>query len=179
VPQVLAALLLLGLGWAAYRVVDRRLPYYHFRTVTPGVFYRSGQMTPEQLQEAVSRYGVRTVINLRHEEDWAEWHQQERQTAARLGVRHVDIPLRGDEPPRPDHLPLLYEVFDDEANYPVLVHCHKGSIRSAALEGFYRREYLREGPEHAFDDVETWGHDLEAEVPRIAAFIRHYSPRRR
>jgi len=179
VPALAALGLLIAAGWATYHVVDSRYPYYHFRTVKEGAFYRSGQMTPEELEEAVARYGVRTVINLRHEDDWAEWHEQERATAIRLGVRHVDVPMRGDAPPSPEQLPLLYGVFDDAQSYPVLVHCHKGSIRSAALEGFYRREYLREGGAEAFDRVESWGHDLDEEVPKIAHFIREYTPRPR
>src|SRR6516162_6485925 len=51
-------------GWLV--VLDRqgRLVWDHWDEVKRGVLYRSGQLTPEQLTDAVKRYNLRTVINL-------------------------------------------------------------------------------------------------------------------
>ena len=63
-----------GLLIAALLVV---VPFVHYRTafehskrlreVTPGLFYRSGQLNAEGMADAVHRFGIRTVINLRDE----------------------------------------------------------------------------------------------------------------
>src|SRR5262249_37332415 len=53
------------------------VPYLHYRwvythgkrlrEVTPGVLYRSGQMTADGFAEAVERHGIRTFVNLQDE----------------------------------------------------------------------------------------------------------------
>lgn len=161
-----------------YYYVDRRWPYYHFRTVEAGVFYRSSQLTADELEDAIDRYGFKTIVNLRTVEERARgtWYADERAVAARRGVAHLDVPMRGDQPPSPAQVPVLLEVLRDPARLPVLVHCEKGSIRSAAVEGLYRRELLGESGEEALDNVETWSHDLPATYPDIARFIRDYVP---
>ncbi len=172
-----AALLVVGglrLAW----YLERRYPYYHFRTVEEGVLYRSAQLDPEDLADAVRRYGIRTIVNLRAADEGGPWHEAELSTAGRLGVRHVDIHLPAGHPPSPDQAAALCALLDDPARRPLLVHCHKGSIRSAAVEGLYRREYLREGPEEAVERVETFSHDIQ-DYPLIETFIRTYEPRAR
>src|SRR4051812_19060484 len=60
------ALLVVGPPVALYRA-----QYAHakrFREVSPGRFYRSGQMTESGFREMIDRYGIKTVINLQHED---------------------------------------------------------------------------------------------------------------
>ncbi len=170
-------LVLLAAG--TYYYVDRRWPYYHFRTVESGVFYRSSQLTAEELDEAITDYGFKTIVNLRtvEERSRGDWYAQEHETGKRRGVEVVDVPMRGDQPPNAEQIPILLSIFDDPSKLPVLVHCEKGSIRSAAVEGLYRREFMGEKGEEALDNVETWSHDLPATYPDIARFIREYMPR--
>ena len=54
-----------------------RLVWDHFDVVKPDILYRSGQLNPEQLAQAVKRYGLRTVVNFQrpgpgveHERAW-------------------------------------------------------------------------------------------------------------
>ena len=72
----------------------------------------------------------------------------------------------------------LLRAMDDPERLPVLVHCYHGSIRSAALEGLYRREYMGETGPEANDRTTTWGHDLSVKYPEIYKFIEEYVPRR-
>jgi hypothetical protein len=46
-----------------YRYVEAK----RLREVAPGRLYRSGQMTEQGLREAIEKYGIKTVINLQHE----------------------------------------------------------------------------------------------------------------
>ena len=60
------ALLVAGPPFALFRA-----QYAHakrFREVSPGRFYRSGQMTAPGFREVVARYGIKTVINLQNED---------------------------------------------------------------------------------------------------------------
>ena len=41
-----------------------RLVWDHFDTVKRGILYRSGQLNSDQLELAVARYGIKTVVNL-------------------------------------------------------------------------------------------------------------------
>jgi uncharacterized protein (TIGR01244 family) len=164
----------------AARGIDHYLPYYHFRTVEKGRFYRSSQLSGEDLAQVIDDYGIKTVINLRAASENAEDPRiaEEKRVAAAKGVRHVDVPCEAGHPPSPEQVEALLGVLDDAANRPVLVHCAHGTVRSAAAEGLWRREYMGESGEEAFDRVTTWGRDLERDYPSIAAFIREYLPRR-
>src|SRR5437764_1136142 len=90
-------LLIVGLPSALFRA-----QYAHakrFREVTPGRFYRSGQMTADGFREMIRRYGIKTVINLQHEDpdpDMAKGWLGSRGTPESklcrdLGVRFIQI----------------------------------------------------------------------------------------
>ncbi len=179
---LLGACVLLGLlAYGAYWV-DQSWPWQHFRTVENGVFYRSAQLGEDDLVDCIEGYRIKTVINLRSAIERArggDWYAQEMRAIGRTGIRHVDVPLPEGLPPTPEQVTRLLAVMDDPASRPVLIHCEKGTIRSAAVEGLFRREYLHESGAEAFARIETWGRDLEADYPGIAAFIKQYVARRR
>ena len=62
-----AVLLLAGAAVGAVWA-DRHLPYYHFRTVQKGVFYRSSLLKPADLEHVIDDYGIKTVVNLRDDQ---------------------------------------------------------------------------------------------------------------
>jgi protein tyrosine/serine phosphatase len=180
---VAVVLLVLGGGLGLAYYADHHLPVWHFRTVDEGRFYRTSQLDGEQFEEIFRDYGIKTVINLRHERErapneWGHWYSEEARAAQANGVRLLDIPLESGTPPNEAQVKEILSVLDDEANLPVLVHCFHGSIRSAALEGLWRREYMGEDGHRAMRRVESWGTDLEYKYPEIARFIREYVPRR-
>src|SRR5690242_13243410 len=53
---------LLAAGWLIARDRQGRLLWDHWDEVKRGILYRSGQLTADQLAEAVKRYQLRTVI---------------------------------------------------------------------------------------------------------------------
>jgi protein tyrosine/serine phosphatase len=101
----------------------------NFHTVIPGSVYRCAQPTPADLERIVPNHNIRTVINLRGNNDRETWYQGEVATAERLGVRLVDVSMWGCQPPMPDQLQLLIETLDS-AEYPILLHCHSGADRA-------------------------------------------------
>lgn len=165
----------LGGAWLGWWY-DRHYPWYHFRTVVPGVLYRAGQPSGDDVATAVRDYGVKTVVNLRAER--GPWLEEERRAAEALGATFVDLGIPEGRPPSAEQAQRLLELADDPTRKPLLFHCQYGSIRSAAVEALLRIELLGEGNEQALERTRTWGHDLERKYPAIPAFIRSWIPRR-
>ncbi len=123
--------------WLGLESQRDRLVWDHFDVVQPGVLYRSGQLTPGQLEEAVRRYGVRTVVSFLVPGASVE---SERALARRLGVDFVNLPMPGDGFGREDQFREVLKACDDPARRPVLVHCARGTCRTGAAAAFYRFE---------------------------------------
>jgi protein tyrosine phosphatase (PTP) superfamily phosphohydrolase (DUF442 family) len=173
-----------------------RYQYVHakrFREVTPGRFYRCGQMTASGFREVIERHGIKLVINLQHEEPdpfladrWlGSGKIRESDLCRELGVKYVllapDI-----LPPnnRLDMLPEAVEEFvkllDNEANYPVLLHCKAGLHRTGRLTAIYRMEF--EGWSHgeALRELRAngYGYGIASEADDyIIQFVENYTPR--
>ncbi len=124
---ILAAALLLGLlGLEIYRVTGG--PNWH--VVIPDQVYRSAQLSEVELAEAVRRFGLKSVINLRGECPETDWFQWEQRVLTRLGVRHFNVNLSTYEPPSPLELRRLTDDLRT-CPKPVLIHCRRGSDRTS------------------------------------------------
>jgi protein tyrosine phosphatase (PTP) superfamily phosphohydrolase (DUF442 family) len=133
-------------GWLI--VLDRqgRLVWDHWDEAKRGVLYRSGQLTGDQLTEAVNRHHIRTVINLQQA---GPEMAAERAMAARLGVDFVNLPMPGDGFGEEWQFREILKIIDDPQQRPVLVHCARGTCRTGAAVAMYRFE--RDG--WTIDDV--------------------------
>jgi protein tyrosine/serine phosphatase len=104
------------------------------------VLYRSGQLTPDQLTQAIERYNLRTVINLQ----WpGEEMRAERELTRRLGVDFINLPMPGDGLGEEWQFREILKILDDPERRPALVHCARGTCRTGAAVAFYR--YERDG----------------------------------
>src|SRR5262249_20381065 len=91
---VLTALSGLAAGvWLTGETQRNRLVWDHFDEVKRGVLYRSGQLNGDQLEAAIRRYGIRTVISFQIP---GEAVDSERALARQLGVDFMDLPMPGD-----------------------------------------------------------------------------------
>ena len=114
-----------------------RLVWDHWDEVKRGVLYRSGQLAPDQLAEAIKRYNIRTVINLQ----WpGEEMSAERALCRRLGVDFVNLPMPGDGLGEQWQFRQILTILDDPDRRPALVHCARGTCRTGAAVAFYRFE---------------------------------------
>ena len=114
-----------------------RLVWDHWDEVKRGVLFRSGQLTSDQLTEAVKRYGIRTVINLQ----WpGEEMRAERSLTGELGVDFVNLPMPGDGLGEEWQFREILKVLDDPERRPALVHCARGTCRTGASVAFFRFE---------------------------------------
>lgn len=120
-----------GLAWDKSRELPRR-----FGVVEEGRLYRSGRVTPEQLQTLHEKYGVRTVLSLLNPD--VPESQKEREAAQKLGMRWINIPLTGDGASTPEDRGHIRSILADERNGPLLVHCAAGANRTGLAVGMYR-----------------------------------------
>jgi protein tyrosine/serine phosphatase len=128
---------LVAAGWL-YRI-DRqnRLVWDHFDVVKPGILYRSGQLEPDQLEAALRRYGIRTLVNFQYPGAKVE---AERRLAGKLGVRFWNLPMPGDGSGREDQFRRVLEACADPQARPVWIHCARGTCRTGAAVALYRFE---------------------------------------
>src|SRR5438128_809865 len=71
----------------------------NFHAVVPGKCYRSAQPTPAFLDGLQRTHGIRSIVNLRDENDDESWYQQEKQAAQRLGLELINAGLWSKEQP--------------------------------------------------------------------------------
>jgi protein tyrosine/serine phosphatase len=152
-----------GLG-ALIAVLLTVVPFLHYRAVyayakrlrevTPGRFYRSGQLTAEGFTEAVTRYGIKTIVNLQDEfpdpdvrlSFWNAATVKESELCRRLGVGYVYLPpdliaRRRLPAERPEAIDQFLNLLDQGNAYPVLIHCKAGLHRTGVMAAVYRMEY--------------------------------------
>lgn len=147
--------------------------YKRLRVVEDGRVYRSGSMSVDGFEEAIRRYGIRTVLNLQEESPDPSLpksylnptSEKESELCKRLGVQYefmlVDLkmPNSGETP---DAYAKFFKLMDDEKNYPVLIHCRAGLHRTGCLAALYRMEYNGWTKNEALAELRGHGFGLSA-----------------
>lgn len=137
----LLASLLAGGGYLCFLQVSG-----NFHTVIAGELYRSAQPTPDQIERYVQQYGIRTIVNLRGENDDQAWYADEVATARKLDIRHIDFGMSAYKQltgPEADRLVALLK----DAPKPILIHCLSGADRTGLVSVIYSNQ-IAGLPEH-------------------------------
>jgi len=125
------------------------IPRFHM--MADGVF-RGGQ--PDKKGFAfLKRQGVKTIINLRMEND-------EEAIVKQLGMNYIQIAIDDPKPwsKIPDQaITKYFEVLNDPANYPVFFHCRRGADRTGALAALYRIAKQGWDARKAYDEARDIG----------------------
>lgn len=111
---------------------------YNAKQPFPGVLV-GGQPTQTELAELKSK-GYKTIINLRMPDELTAWNESTE--VQKLNMNYVAIPVGSAESINRDNSQRLISVLNDQANYPVLVHCASGNRVGAlfALDAFYNKK---------------------------------------
>lgn len=110
----------------------------NFHTVIAGELYRSAQPTASELENYIQEHGIKTVINLRGQNE-RDWYDQETAVTQRLGVQHLDFKMSSSRiltAERADQLVALMKA----APKPILLHCLSGSDRTGIASALYSQQ---------------------------------------
>jgi len=129
-----------GLGradaWRDSLLVDHavfRTVWTNLAPVIPGRLYRSNHPTPGHLAAAARRLGLRTLVNLRgHRKCGSD--ALSRETAARLGLMHIDMAFESRGAPHRDRILRFADIYRN-LEFPALMHCKSGADRAGLASG--------------------------------------------
>ncbi len=174
--RVRPAWLLLALAGCGLGQYDDYAPltvFDNFRTIESDRAYRSAQLDAETLRLVIDRYGIRTIVNLRGENEDERWYQNERDVAAEVGATLVDIGMSANSLPSRETLLKLYDSFK-AAEYPILIHCQAGSDRTGAAAAIWRMAVNGESRAAALAELSPlYGH-FEAVHPDMDRLVRMF-----
>src|SRR5262245_44963957 len=137
-----------------------------FAKVAEGL-YRGGQ--PDKTGfEFLKSQGIKTIINLRQEND-------EEPIVKKLGMNYVRIPMSisvVSTIPEPA-IKKYFEVLNNPDNYPIFIHCKRGADRTGALVGFYRVVAQGWDGDKAYDEARDIG--MRWWFPRIKTQLKNFA----
>jgi protein tyrosine/serine phosphatase len=189
VPVVLAVVLGAGVALAPFAYKARStVKYRNFRVVTPGVLYRSGQMTPDGFARVFKEFGIQTVISLRDtRDDGREPNDGEEIALCRAyGIDHVRFEkadwspdkATGEVTAQRNVERFLRLLADPGTRYPILIHCFAGIHRTGSYCAIYRMEYdgWKAGP--AIEEMRGMGNARTTFADNLLDYLEDYTPRR-
>ncbi len=151
----------------------------NFRAVVPERVYRSGQLSPEELEERIGRHELKSIVNLRGVKEDRDWYRQELEVAERHGVdlRSLDlIPER--LPSRPDLVALIDHL--EGLPEPILIHCSAGADRTGFASVIARMAKSGAPFEEARSELSFWyGHLPFGPASEIGRILDQYDEYRR
>ncbi|GMT46612.1 MAG: hypothetical protein IEMM0007_0178 [bacterium] len=107
---VLAVLLLLSATYVLYMEEQG-----NFHPITEGEAYRSAQMDRDELEYYISRYNIKSILNLRGENTGKKWYTEELKVSRAHNVNHYDISLSATRGPSDQDVDKLIEIFKSAA----------------------------------------------------------------
>lgn len=153
-------------------------PLSNFHAIVEGRAYRCAQPGTDIIEHAVREHKIRTIVNLRGENEKQNWYQIEKAACARLGVRMIDIRLSASAYPSRENLLKMYDLFADPANEPILLHCKSGADRSGMAAALWRMTALKQDAKTALAELSMkYGHFRRVH-PEMSKTVELYQPRR-
>jgi protein tyrosine/serine phosphatase len=145
----------------------------NFYEVDPGKFYRSAQMTPDELDDVIHRYGIKTVISLRGAPESSGWYKPEIETLKKNGVDFRAYWLSTDAFPNYEELGDLLRDLK-YAKRPILIHCKAGADRTGMVAALYTFEVMHETKSKALEQLGFKYWHVKFLNPAMDAFLEKY-----
>lgn len=115
--------------------------------------YRGGQPKAGGLQK-LKDLGVKTIVNLRGEDDHARAESEE---ARLLGLRYYSISLPEFSRPKNEEVQRALDIINASENQPTFIHCHHGRDRTGTIVACYRISHDGWTAEQAKDEARRYG----------------------
>ena len=129
--SVCALALLVSTGVAQSAAAYKELPNFH---QVSEKLYRGGQPLGGGMKRLLE-LGIKSVINLRGEDDLS---RQEQKDAEAAGLKYFGASMPGLSAPSDEQVARVLALMDDPANQPVFIHCKRGSDRTGTMVAVYR-----------------------------------------
>ena len=145
-------------------------PLPNFKAVNEQVL-RGGQPSDDGFKKLAKR-GVKTVVHLR----WTDEHSipHEKQVVEADGMRFVSVPMKGIGAPSLEQVSKVLSVLEDGDNWPVFVHCRRGSDRTGTVLACYRIVHDHWQNQKALDEAKAYG--LSSFERAMRSFIQRFQP---
>ncbi|HWB85976.1 MAG TPA: tyrosine-protein phosphatase [Bryobacteraceae bacterium] len=114
--------------------------------------YRGGQPSSEDWQ-TLAKMGVKTVIDLRREDEHST--TAEAQAVAAAGMVYVNVPMKGVVAPSDAQITKVLALLN--SGEPVFVHCKKGVDRTGTVIACYRIAHDRWQRKQALSEAKSLG----------------------
>ena len=109
----------------------------NFHPITQGEAYRSAQLDRDEFQYYLSKYKIKSIVNLRGEHPDEPWYAEEIKVCVQSNVRHYDLALSSSREPAAEDVRKLIDIFEN-APRPVLIHCKAGADRSGLAAAIWK-----------------------------------------
>jgi protein tyrosine/serine phosphatase len=149
----------------------------NFHVVDQGKVYRSAQLTGSELEDAITKYKINTIINLQGKNPDEQWYIEEQNVTRKYGVKLIDIAMSTESIPQKQSLIKLLEAFAS-APRPILIHCRAGADRSGEAAALYQIEYMGKSKEEALKMLHPKYLHLSLFVPAKKYFVNLYQGQR-
>ncbi len=124
----------------------------NFQTVNDHI-YRGGQPTAEGFK-SLAKLGTKTIVDLRGP---GERNQAEEKIVESLGMRYVNVPMKGMQAPTDQQMVKLLALLDDPSAAPVFIHCRRGSDRTGTVIACYRITHDHWQNRKALKEAKSYG----------------------
>ena len=153
---------------AAVAGQDAGLP--NFKIVSDHIL-RGGQPSDDGFKKLAER-GVKTVVDLR----WADEHSipHEKQVVEADGMRFVSVPMKGIGAPTLEQVASALRVLEDSDNWPVFIHCRRGSDRTGTVLACFRISHDHWQHRKALEEAKAGG--LSVFERAMRNFIENFNP---
>ncbi|TCU17526.1 tyrosine-protein phosphatase [Rhizobium sullae] len=126
--------------------------------VVAGQVYRASQPSPDELKELVKDYDIKTVLNLRGNENGKAWYDDEVATAKSLNLNHIDFRMSASKELTIEEGSQLMAIMAS-APKPLLIHCRAGADRTGLASAIYVAGVAKLGEIAAESQISlTYGH---------------------
>ncbi len=147
---------------------------YDNRFRLAGGLYRINQPSPRRLALYQKRYGIKTVINLRGQNQQLGWYRLEEQACKALGLKLVNTQVYSRGLVDADRLSELKHIAQT-VELPALVHCKSGADRAGFFSVLYRHYRLGEPIETSVSELGLlYGHSKAAKTGILDYFFQAY-----
>jgi len=135
--------------------------------------WRSAQPAPHHIAQAARR-GVKTVVNLRGEEQTYGTRWLEERACARNGIKLVNLRLRSRAAPTRAELQAIKTLLE-QIEFPILVHCKSGADRAGLMSVMIAHLHGGQPISEAIQQLSfRYGHVRSADTGVIDAVFERY-----